>query len=408
MQQTWTQRSFTPVPDASTQKDWVVGMKIVSVKPYVLRTAWRNLTVVKIETDAGISGIGEATIVHRDQGVLGYLADITERYLIGADPFDVERLWQRIYTGDFIRGGWISAAVQSAVDVACYDIMGKALGVPVWKLIGGRFRDRVPAYANGWYTVERTPEAVAARSDVVAEKGYGALKIDPFGPGAAELDKAEFRRSLAILEALRDRRGADFEIFVEGHARFTVHTAVQLAKAMEPLGIGWFEEPCTWDYPDGWRQVRAKTRAPIAGGEHFFNRFMYRKVFEEECLDIIQPDLNFVGGFTEVRKVAAMAEAYQLLVAPHNSQGPLNTAATIHFAVACPNFKIQECFDDFWEEHVLEAFPGAPRVVNGHFEVPTQPGLGVELNEEVFRKYPFEPRSFDLFAPGWELRGQHG
>ena len=379
-------------------------MKITDVKAYVLGTRWRNLIVLKVETDEGIYGLGEATTVNRDKAVLGYLEEMKHRHLIGRDPFDVEAIWRRIYTGDFIRGGWDAASVQSAVDVACYDIMGKALGVPVWKLIGGRFRDRVPVYANGWYTVERTPEAIAGRVEAVLEKGYRAFKIDPFGHGEGELPKDEFRKSIQILEALRERVGPGVEIFVEGHARFTVNTAVRLAKAMEPLDIGWFEEPCTWDYAVGWGEVRARTTIPIAGGEHFFQRYMYREVFETRSVDIIQPDMNFIGGFTEMRKVAAMADTYTVLVAPHNSQGPLNTAATLHFAVSCPNFKIQECFDDFFEPHVREAFPGAPRQVGGCFEVPTAPGLGVELNEEVFEKHPYRPLYFSLFEEDWERR----
>src|SRR5262245_46269387 len=207
-------------------------MRITDLKTYVLCDGWRNLIFVKLFTDAGLTGLGEATTANRDEAVLAYLEGARHRHVIGSDPFQIEDLWARVYRGDFIRGGTIACAGLSAIDVACYDLMGKALGVPVWKLLGGACRDHVTCYANGWYTTEREPAAIAERAREVLRRGYLALKIDPFGAGSLELTRAERQRSLAILAAVREAVGLDVQLFVEGHGRFSPHEAVFLARGM--------------------------------------------------------------------------------------------------------------------------------------------------------------------------------
>jgi galactonate dehydratase len=379
-------------------------VKIVDLKTHVLHDGWRNLIFVQLITDEGLTGLGEATTANREEAVLGYLEGARHRHVLGSDPFDVEDLWARLYRGDFIRGGTIACAGLSAIDMACYDLMGKALGVPVWKLLGGACRDHVKCYANGWYTTEREPGAIAERAGEVLRRGYRALKIDPFGAGSLELTRAERQRSLAILAAAREAVGPEVELFVEGHGRFSPHEAVMLARAMEELEVGWFEEPCPWDDPLAWREVKEKTVVPIAGGEHFQTRYGYRTVFEGRAVDILQPDVGYVGGLTEMRKVAAWADAYSILVAPHNSQGPVNTAASVHAAFAMPNFKIQEVFDDFMPPYVKAAVPGCPQVVDGRVALPTAPGLGVTLDEAVIAEHPRRQNYFNLFAEGWERR----
>jgi galactonate dehydratase len=379
-------------------------VKIVDLKTHVMHDGWRNLIFVQLVTDEGFTGLGEATTANREEAVLGYLEGARHRHVLGSDPFDVEDLWARVYRGDFIRGGTIACAGLSAIDMACYDLMGKALGVPVWKLLGGACREHVACYANGWYTTEREPAAIAARAKEVLRRGYRALKIDPFGAGSLELTRAERQRSLAILAAVREAAGPDAQLFVEGHGRFSPHEAVYLARAMEDLEVGWFEEPCPWDDPLAWREVKEKTAVPIAGGEHFQTRYGYRTVLEGRAVDILQPDVGYVGGLTEMRKVAAWADAYSILVAPHNSQGPVNTAASVHAALAMPNFKIQEVFDDFMPPYVKAAVPGCPQVVDGRVALPTAPGLGVELDEAVIAEHPRRQNYFNLFAEGWERR----
>lgn len=379
-------------------------MKITDLKTHVMTDGWRNLIFVELETDAGITGLGEATLANRTEAVVAYLHAAKEKYLVGASPFDTESLWQRIYSGDFIRGGMIACAGLSAVDIACHDIQGQALGVPVYQLLGGTYRESVPCYANGWYTVERDPEAIAERAEVVVAQGYRALKIDPFGAGAGELTRPERERSVAIVEAIREAVGPEVEIFVEAHARFVPVEAIRLCRLLEPYEIGWFEEPCSWDDPLAWREVRDKVGVPIAGGEHFCTRYGFRAVIENRCVDILQPDVLYCGGLTEMRKIAAWADAYSLLVAPHNSQGPVCTAATAHVARGLPNLKIMEVFDDFMPPHVKQAVSSCPAVVESAITLTDGPGLGISLDHEVVNRHPYTPIHFDLFAEGWERR----
>lgn len=379
-------------------------MRITDLKTHILADGWRNLVFVELETDADITGLGEATLANRTEAVVAYLHTIKQNYVVGSDPFDIESLWQRIYLGDFIRGGMIACAGLSAIDIACHDIMAKALGVPVWMLTGGAFRETVPCYANGWYTVERTPEAIAEHAKDVLRKGYRALKIDPFGAGAGELTRPERALSVAIIRELRESVGPEVDIFVEAHARFAPVEAIRLCRLLEPYDIGWFEEPCPWDDPLAWREVKDKVGVPIAGGEHFCTRYGYRTVIEQRCVDILQPDVLYCGGISEMRKIAAWADAYSILIAPHNSQGPVTTAATAHVARGIPNLKIMEVFDDFMPPFVKASVPGCPNVRESDISFDERPGLGIKLDQEVIAQHPHQPIHFDLWGEGWEQR----
>lgn len=379
-------------------------MRITNLKTHVLADGWRNLIYLELETDTGITGLGEATLVNRTDAILAYLHGPARHHIIGSDPFDTESLWQRMYLGDFIRGGLIACAGLSAVDIACHDIMGKALGVPVYKLLGGRVRESIPCYANGWYTVERTPEAIAERALAVVKSGYRGMKIDPFGAGAGELTRSERALSVGIIRAVREAVGPEIDIFVEAHARFVPLEAIRLCRLLEPYDIGWFEEPCPWDDVMAWREVKNKVGVPIAGGEHFSTRFGFRAAIEHRCVDILQPDVLYCGGLTEMRKLAAWADAYSLLIAPHNSQGPICTAASAHVAAGIPNLKILEVFDDFMPPQVKDSAPGCPNVDQSAITLSERPGLGIALNHEVIAQHPYEPVHFDLFSEGWERR----
>ena len=382
-------------------------MKITDLRTHVLFDGWRNLIFVELTTDAGVTGLGEATLANRTEAVVAYLHGAKEKHVVGSDPFDTEALWARVYRGDFIRGGMIACAGLSAIDIACHDIQGKTLGVPVYKLLGGTFREAVPCYANGWYTVERDPEAIAARAKEVVTRGYNALKIDPFGAGAGELTRGERALSVAIVRAVREAVGPNVDVFVEAHARFAPVEAIRLCRLLEPFDIGWFEEPCPWDDPLAWREVKDKVSVPIAGGEHFCTRYGFRQVIEHRCVDILQPDVLYCGGLTEMRKICAWADAYSLLIAPHNSQGPVCTAASAHVARGLPNLKVLEVFDDFMPPFVKAAVPGCPNVQASAITLSDdRPGLGVSLDRDVLAAHAYEPTFFNLFGEGWERRFQ--
>ncbi|MFG3697320.1 mandelate racemase/muconate lactonizing enzyme family protein [Micromonospora sp. NPDC047620] len=378
--------------------------RISRVETLTLGTAWRDFSYVRVHTDAGLSGVGEITHPYRARETCQLAEAMAGRHLIGADPFDVEEIWLRMYQGDFLRGGDVGGIVVSGVDQALYDIMGKALGVPAYRLTGGACRDRVRVYANGWYTGDREPAAFAERAVATVAKGYTALKFDPFGAGLGELSRAELRRSVDIVAAVRDAVGPETELFVEGHARFAMHTAARLVRELEPFDLGWFEEPLPWTHIERYAELRARATMPISGGEHFHNRYEYARLFATDAVDIIQPDLSMAGGFTEVRKLAAIADQHAMVVAPHNSNSPLCTTASVHAVLGMPNFKILETFDGLLEEYVFDAVRGALPVVDGHIDLPTAPGLGVELVDEVFAEHPPSHGFWNMFAEGWEKR----
>ena len=386
-------------------------MKITGLKTFVIGSGWRNLILLRLETDVpGLYGIGEATVQWGDEGMLGYLVSLEKRYLLGADPRDIEALWERVYRSEYWRRDFFVCSALGGVEMACWDIVGKSLGVPVWRLLGGKCRDQVRAYANGWYQVERTPEAIAERARKVINLGYTALKIDPFGAGSYEMSEPEKRSSVEIVRAVREAIGADAELFVEMHGRFAPHTAIDMCHRLAPYRPGWFEEPVPPENTQALLEVRravAPLGIPVAAGERLFTRHLYLDLFRERAVDIIQPDICHAGGIAEIRKIAAMAEVHYMPLAPHNACSPVGTMASLHVAVATPNFKILETFDDMVESWVREAVVGRPEIVNGHFALPTAPGLGVDLNEAVIAAHPPLEGFMDFWKKGWEKRDSY-
>ncbi len=379
-------------------------MKITAVEPLVMGTSWRNLIFLKVTTDEGLVGFGECTLQNREEGLLGYLEGAVRRHVLGSDPFNVEDLWRRMYRNEFWRGGVIATTAMSGIEIACWDIIGKALGQPIWRLLGGRCHEKIKAYANAWYTVERKPEEFAKRVKVVLQKGYKALKVDPFGAGDLELSRAEMTRSVDLVAAIRDAVGPDVEIFVEMHGRFSAATAIEIARHLEPSHPGWIEEPCPPEDIPSLKKVSEHVRIPVATGERYYTHHGFREVIESGAPDILQADVIHAGGLLDMKKIAAMADARNMLMAPHNSNGPVSTAASLHFDFCTTNVKVQECFDDFSESWVLEAVPGAPRPKDGYFDPPQGPGLGISLNEALIKEHPFKPGLFNLFDPKWHLR----
>jgi galactonate dehydratase len=386
-------------------------MKITGLKTFVLGSGWRNLILLRLETDQpGLYGIGEATVQWGDEGMLGYLVSLEKRYLLGQDPRDIESLWERVYRNEYWRRDFFVCSALGGVEMACWDILGKSLGVPVWRLLGGKCRDVVPAYANGWYQVERTPDAIARCAEAVIAMGYRALKIDPFGTGSYEMTEAEKRRSVEIISAVRAAIGPDAELFIEMHGRFAVHTAIDLCHRLAPYRPGWFEEPVPPENMSALAEVRravAPLGIPVAAGERLSTRFLFLDLFSRRAVDIIQPDVCHAGGIAETRKIAAMAEAHYMPVAPHNACSPVGTMASIHLAVATPNFKIQETFDDMVEPWVRDAVIDRPVARDGCFALPDKPGLGVDLDEAVIAAHPPREGFMDFWKAGWEKRDSY-
>jgi galactonate dehydratase len=381
-------------------------VKISKLTTHVLGTPWRDLTFVQVDTDEGVTGVGETRMLGHTQALLGYLAEAARNHVVGSDPFDIESLVRRMKYGDYGRAGEIVMSGIACVEMACWDIVGKTLGQPVWRLLGGRVNERVKAYANGWYTVERSPEEFHAAARRVVDRGYRALKVDPFGSGRQELEHDERVRAVGLIEAIRDAVGPDVDLLVEMHGRFAPHEALRIAALLEPYRPEWIEEPVPPENLRSLAKVAQGTTLPIATGERIHDRAEFRELFELRAADIIQPDIGHIGGILETRKLAATAETHDVLIAPHNVGGPVLTAANLHLAACTPNFKIQEHFNDFADETVKLAAPGLPEVRDGAFDLPSAPGLGVELDADYVAEHPSRGAHFDLYAEDWHLRGE--
>jgi len=381
-------------------------LTIGEARTTIVGTPWRELVFLELTTDSGLVGVGEVRMVNKTETLVACIGELAPRYVIGADPFDVERLAWNVQRAEYGRPGEITQSALAAFDVACWDLMGQTLGVPVWKLLGGTFRHRVPAYANGWYQAEREPTAIARLARAVVQRGYRALKLDPFGAASAELPAADRRRAEAIVADVRDAVGPDVQMLVEMHGRFTPATASRVAAMLEPYDPEWIEEPVPPENASALAQVRAATRIPIATGERAHTIGDIREFVERGLADVIQVDLTHFGGFLPMKHLAGWADAHYLLLAPHNVCGPVGTMANVHFAVATPNYKVLEHFNDFADPWVQELVDHPPVVASdGCFDRPDRPGLGVRLNREACRAHPPTGGRLRLFEAGWERRG---
>ncbi len=390
-------------------------MRTVSFRTAVLGTPWRNLSYIFIETDEGITGVGEARVLGKTHTVTEYLRDV-QRHFIGHDPFNVEALYRRMTLLDFGKPGEVVYTGLAMVELAYWDIIGKKCGQPVYRLLGGQVKDRVPAYANGWYTVERSPEQFAAAAQRVMERGYGAMKFDPFGNGDLELERPEFYKSLDLIEAVASVAGTRAQIMLEMHGRFAPHQAREVARMVERYNVGWIEEPVRPSDIPALHSVRLHTSLPIATGERLYGAPEFVPLWDSGAVDIVQPDITQSGGILEAKKIASTAETRSIMVAPHNVGGIVSTMAALHLTLTLRNGKILEHFNDFADPFVKNAGTNYPEVIDGYFPVPQGPGWGVEIDEEFIRAHP--PDSHDGVAadPGlnmfenadWARRGQEG
>ena len=381
-------------------------MKITGYRTYVVSTPWRNLTYLILDTDEGVSGVGEARVLGRTNAVLELLKE-TQHHFIGHDAFDIEGLYQKYTLLDFDKAGSVAITAFSLLEIACWDCIGKLAGLPVYKLLGGKVLAgekpirKIEGYANGWYRVDRDPYAFASAAKKVIAKGYRGLKFDPFGAGNLELSRKEYATSIEIIEAVHSVLPKDAQMFIEMHGRFAPHQAIEIARDIEKLKPGWIEEPCRPDDLGALAEVKAHTTVPIASGERLYTRAEYRELFERRCVDIIQVDpTNF--GVLEAKKVASNAETYSMMVAPHNVGGIISTLVGIHLMAGLRNGKVLEHFNDFVDAEVKQIGSPYPELTDGGFSIPDAPGWGIELNMEFFEQHPPE-KTKDGIIPDYGL-----
>ena len=375
-------------------------MKITQIETFLVHPDDRNFLFVKVHTDEGIYGIGEAYSAGPDDATVAVIRDF-ETWLVGRDPRDIEFLWQVMYNGTRFPGGVLINSAISGIEHALWDLKGKVLGVHVFELLGGKCRDKIRVYQNPGGD---SPAEMAERSVALIERyGYTALKIGPHGRGSEALSWNQVVKGAAArLEAVRRAVGDDVDIGVDPHAKiFEPVRAMQMAKALEPYNPYFFEEPLRPENIDAMADLRHQLDVPLATGEMLYTKFEFRDLLVRGAADIIQPDICCAGGLMEQKKIAAMAEAFYVTVAPHNPMGPVATAVNVHFAASTPNFLILEYLpDDSGPRRDLIDEP--IKLVDGFLELPTRPGLGIDLNTDAYEKYPFKRwhRAFPIRPDG--------
>jgi len=363
-------------------------MKIREIKTFFANAGKRNFLFVKVLTDEGIHGIGEAYSVGPDLATEATLRYFKE-WLVGEDPTNVEHLWAKMYNFSRFPGGSVVNSAISGIEHALWDISAKAAGVPVYKMLGGKTRDRVRVYQNPG---GNTPQETAERALKAIERyGYTALKIGPYPIGSDRMPFSQVLRfAEAKMAALRNAVGEDIDIGVDAHAKiFEPYRAVQMADVLGPYRPFFFEEPIRPENIEAMAKVADRIDIPLATGEDLYTKYEFRDLLVAQAADIIQPDICVAGGLLELKKIAAMAEAFYVTVAPHNPMGPLATAVNVHLAACIPNFLILEYNPD--DRPPRSDFLLEPLVVeNGYITLPDKPGWGVELNEEALGKYPYK------------------
>lgn len=352
-------------------------MKITEIETFHIAPRW---LVVKVSTDKGTVGFGEPIVEGKARTVETAIHEMSN-YLVGQDPRRIEHHWQAIYRGGFYRGGPVLTSALSGLEQAFWDIKGKGLGVPVYELLGGHVRDRVWMYAH---CHGDTAEELAATARKRVAAGFSAVKLALEGP-AWPLETPDFiDKQVERVSLVRETVGPKVNIAVDFHGRVGPALANVLISEMESLKLMFVEEPCLPDNADSMADIARRTRTPIATGERLFTRWQYRELLEKNAVAVVQPDLCHVGGIFEGRKIAAMAETYNVSVAPHNPLGPISLAACIQLDACTPNFLIQEHptledLGDLGHGILVDPF----EIVDGSIFLPSGPGLGIEVDEDA-------------------------
>ncbi|MBE5039089.1 galactonate dehydratase [Ructibacterium gallinarum] len=364
-------------------------MKVTDVRTFAVDCFRTNWVFVKVYTDEGVDGIGEATLEYKEKALIGAVEHIKD-YLIGKNPFHIEAHWHNIYRDAYWRGGAVLMSALSAVEMALWDILGKHLGVPVYQLMGGKVHDEVRIYVNGWFAGAKTPKEFGEKAKAAMQKGITAMKWDPFGKSYLEISNKELNTALECVAEVRAAVGDSVDLLIEGHGRFNIPTGIQIAKELEQFHPMFFEEPVPPDNLDALKAVRDKSPVAISAGERLYTRWDYKRMFDLMAADYIQPDISHAGGIMELKKIAAEAECRYIPFAPHNPSGPVANAATLQLAASCPNFCILEImYSDV--EYRKDITTECLKYKNGFMKIPDRPGLGIEINEEECLRHPYQP-----------------
>ena len=385
-------------------------MHITDIKPYPVWVGNRNQLVVKVETDEGIYGLGESGLSGRELAVIGALKHFRE-FLIGKDPMQRGLIWQELYRSQYFEGGRVLLAAQSAIDIALHDIVGKALDVPVYQLLGGKHRDLIPCFAT---TGGESGEQMLENVKLLWEHDWRVMRMMPLTPKKSESPEIfEPLESIAYtakwLTKIREEMGGELTLGIDYHHRLSLAESASFCQRMPVGTLDFLEEPIRDESPEAYEALRKLTPVPFAIGEEFASKWQFLPYIERHITDYARIDICNVGGFTEAMKVSGWAEAHYIDLMPHNPLGPICTAATIHLAAAVPNFAWLEVRTTqtenlyYGQDGVNDAeklFPVQPRLVGTSFPVPETPGLGIEFDEKLAQSQTWKFWE----APHWKRR----
>lgn len=377
-------------------------MKITNVTTFrtstpVHKTAGTNWLFVRIDTDAGISGWGEGSLQYKDAALEAEINDFG-RYLMGKDPRRIEHIWTSLYRRVTWSGGAVTMSAIAAIDLALWDIKAKALGVPVYELAGGPTRDSIRTYANGWYEtsyepvpgspgeLRASPEMHAEAATKLKAEGWPALKFYPFG-GPQVITPERITAGVNLVRAVREAVGPEMEIAIDVRARLDPWSAGRVAQRLEEFDIAWLEEPILYDNAKAFGAFARSVNVPVSTGEQLYSRWEFEPLLEENAVRILQPDICHCGGFSEILKIAHAAETHHVSVAPHNSNGPISTLASIHFDMSVSNAFMQEIFVSFFDRY-NQILTNPLVIENGEARPPEGPGWGSDINEDALREFP--------------------
>lgn len=366
-------------------------MKITAVKSYAVHPGWRkNLIFVKVETDAGIHGWGEAYSQYdRDTAVMAQLNALGP-YLVGRSPFDIKHFTQFAFDDYAARRGSVELfCAISGIEQAMWDIVGKATQQPVYNLLGGKYREKIRVYANGWSYGMKEPADYARAAEKVVKQGFTAMKFDPLpSPWRSWIPKEHEKRAISVVKAIRDAVGPDIDLLIEQHRRLAPMHAIRLDKQLAEFDLYWMEESCQAEFPDELAQIRREIGVPVVIGEATYTKTGFRPLLEKRSADILNPDVACVGGILELKEIAAMAESFLVAMSPHNYNSTLVAlASTVHASATMPNFIITEYFLPF-VDFCDTISPNQLKPKNGYIDLPTAPGLGIDVDEEALKKHP--------------------
>ena len=385
----------------------MVTGEITGYDTAIVGNPWKNWFFLRLESDSGVYGIGEASLNGFVRTVATAVSEL-EDFFVGQSAFNVNKIVHDMTYSIYSDGGQIHRAAIAAVEAACWDIVGKTVGQPVWNLWGGKVRDNIRLYANGWYQADRDPEAFAQKAVEATAMGYTALKFDPFGSVMGPGGSSERRLSLEIIRAVQNAVPSGTDLMIEGHCRFDVPTAHILAKDLADLGAVWFEEPVSFRNIKGLIEVANRSPLPIATGENFTSYGEFFELCNGSKNFVLQPDVTNLGGLKAGRQICELAESLNLPVAPHDAQGPLSKAMCLQLAAISPAIFIQEDFEEFnppWTHELSSSI----QKDQGQATIPDGPGLGREIYWDKLADHPFDPKAtLALFKPGWEQRSGDG